>query len=69
MTEITEKSSYEEIIARINEIVKLLESPDASLDSSVALFEEGVNLIGRANKMLEEAEQKVRFLTEGETKQ
>jgi exodeoxyribonuclease VII small subunit len=64
MTEINDKSTYEEIITRINEIVKQLESPDSSLDASVALFEEGVKLIGRANKMLEEAEQKVRFLTE-----
>ena len=66
MVEITENSTYEEIIERINEIVKLLESPEASLDGSVALFEEGVKLIGRANKMLEEAEQKVRFLTESD---
>ncbi len=66
MTEINDKSTYEEIITRINEIVKQLESPDSSLDASVALFEEGVKLIGRANKMLEEAEQKVRFLTESE---
>ena len=66
MTEINENSTYEEIIGRINEIVKLLESPDASLDSSVSLFEEGVKLIGRANRMLEEAEQKVRFLTESD---
>ena len=66
MTEITDKSTYEEIIARINEIVKLLESPESTLDSSVALFEEGVKLIGRANKMLEEAEQKVKFLTESD---
>lgn len=66
MTEITDKSTYEEIITRINEIVKLLESPDSTLDSSVALFEEGVKLIGRANKMLEEAEQKVKFLTESD---
>ena len=66
MTEITDKSTYEEIIARINEIVKQLESPDSSLDASVSLFEEGVKLIGRANKMLEEAEQKVKFLTESE---
>ena len=66
MTEINDKSTYEEIINRINEIVKQLESPDSSLDASVALFEEGVKLIGRANKMLEEAEQKVKFLTESE---
>ncbi|MBQ3870916.1 MAG: exodeoxyribonuclease VII small subunit [Clostridia bacterium] len=67
MTEINDNSTYEELIARINEIVKQLENPESSLDASVALFEEGVKLIRRANKMLEEAEQKVKFLTESET--
>ncbi len=67
MTEINDNSTYEELIARINEIVKQLENPESSLDGSVALFEEGVKLIRRANKMLEEAEQKVKFLTESET--
>ncbi|MBQ1847026.1 MAG: exodeoxyribonuclease VII small subunit [Clostridia bacterium] len=67
MTEINDNRTYEELIARINEIVKQLENPESSLDASVALFEEGVKLIRRANKMLEEAEQKVKFLTESET--
>ena len=67
MMEINDNSTYEELIARINEIVKQLENPESSLDASVALFEEGVKLIRRANKMLEEAEQKVKFLTESET--
>ena len=67
MTEINDNSTYEELIARINEIVKQLENTESSLDASVALFEEGVKLIRRANKMLEEAEQKVKFLTESET--
>ena len=60
--------SFEEMTARINEIVSLLENTDTPLDKSLSLFEEGVTLIKEANAVLDEAQKKVRMLTEEEVK-
>jgi len=53
------KVTFEQAAARIDEIVKVLEKGDASLDESLALFEEGAKLIKTAGSMLDEAEQTV----------
>lgn len=58
--------TFEESIARLEEVVKLLERGDAPLDSALALFEEGTALIKTCSKMLDEAEQKVTLLVKGE---
>ncbi len=60
--------SFEEMTARIGEIVQLLENTDTPLDESLSLFEEGVALIKKANEMLDEAQKKVKMLTEEEVK-
>ena len=60
--------SFEEMTARINEIVSLLENTDTPLDKSLSLFEEGVTLIKEASAVLDEAQKKVRMLTEEEVK-
>lgn len=57
--------SFEEAMARLEEIVKYLESGNAPLDKSLELFEEGVALVKLCNGKLDSAEQKVRFLTAG----
>ena len=57
---------FEESIKRLNEIVSILDSGNAELDRSLTLFEEGAELIKNCNKMLDEAEQKVRILKDGE---
>ena len=59
------KISFEEAMARLEEIVKYLESGNAPLDKSLELFEEGVTLVKLCNSKLDSAEQKVRFLTAG----
>ena len=51
--------TFEEAVARIDEIVASLERGDAQLDKSLALFEEGVKLIEACSAMLDTAEQKV----------
>jgi len=66
------EKSFEEAVARIDEIVTSLERGDAQLDKSLALFEEGVKLIEICGTMLDNAEQKVVALqkavgVEGET--
>jgi exodeoxyribonuclease VII small subunit len=54
-----EKLSFEQSIARIEEIVRALEKGDVPLEQSLGLFEEGTGLIKSCSKMLDEAEQKV----------
>ena len=62
----TKKKTFEEQIARLEEIVSLLERGDAQLADSLALFEEGTRLIGACSRELDEAEQKVVRLMKGE---
>ena len=54
-----EKQTFEQAVARIDEIVSSLEKGDAPLDKSLALFEEGVKLIESCGTMLDNAEQVV----------
>lgn len=53
---------FEEALNRLSEVVRILESGEASLDESIALFEEGIKLSKQCTNLLESAEQKVRFL-------
>ncbi len=62
-----EKLSFEQSVARIEEIVRALEKGDVPLEQSLTLFEEGTGLIKSCSKMLDEAEQKVVKLRKGET--
>ena len=39
--------SFESAIERLEEIVRKLESGDASLDESIKLYSEGVELVGK----------------------
>lgn len=54
--------SFEENLARLEEILQLLESGDAKLDELLKLYEEGVSLIRSCNAQLESAEQTVKML-------
>jgi len=59
------KKSFEEAMARLEEIVSRLERGDAPLDESIALFEEGTKLAAECGKKLDQAEQAVVRLTKG----
>lgn len=54
-----ETQTFEQAVAKVNEIVSSLEKGDAELDKSLALFEEGIKLIETCTAMLDNAEQKV----------
>jgi len=54
-----ETKTFEQSVARIDEIVSSLEKGDAELSKSLSLFEEGVKLIEECSVMLDSAEQKV----------
>ena len=51
--------SFEQAMDRIDEIVRALETGDAPLAESLAMFEEGAGLIRVCEKYLNDAEQKV----------
>jgi len=51
------EQTFEQGIARLDEIVMLLEKGDVQLDKSLELFEEGVKLIETCGSMLDDAEQ------------
>ena len=59
------KLDFEGSMARLEEIVSLLERGDAPLEKAMALFEEGAKLLRECTKQLDEAEQKVALLTAG----
>ena len=59
------KMTFESAMQRLDAIVRLLEQGDAPLDQSLALFEEGAQLLKLCNGMLDAAEQKVNLLQKG----
>lgn len=59
------EKTFEENIARLEEIVSALEKGDAKLADSLKLFEEGTRLAGACGKLLDEAEQQVVKLSKG----
>ncbi len=63
----TNKKSFEESVARLEEIVKELEGKEIPLDKSLKLYEEGVSLVGVCSSYLENAEKKIKVLSLGPT--
>ena len=63
---IDESMTFEAAIARLEEIVRLLESGNAPLDVSLSLYEEGVALVRLCNTRLDNAQQRVKILTVGQ---
>lgn len=57
-----ENLSFEAALARLEEIVRALESGNAPLDSSLAMFEEGVSLVRLCGDKLDRAEQRIKIL-------
>ena len=59
------KMNFEDSMARLEEIVSLLDRGEAPLEQAIALFEEGAKLLRECTRQLDEAEQKVSLLTAG----
>ena len=51
--------TFEENIARLEEIIALLEKGEAPLEQAMGLFEEGTALMKQCSQALDQAEQKV----------
>ncbi|MFO7782995.1 MAG: exodeoxyribonuclease VII small subunit [Thermodesulfobacteriota bacterium] len=56
------KATFEESMKRLEEIVQRLESGEMSLEDSLQVFEEGMQLAAFCSNKLDEAEKKVTLL-------
>jgi exodeoxyribonuclease VII small subunit len=55
--------TFEQALARLEEIVHLLEEGDLGLTEAMRRYEEGVKLLRRSYEMLEGAERKIELLS------
>ncbi|MBQ7951415.1 MAG: exodeoxyribonuclease VII small subunit [Clostridia bacterium] len=58
------KLTFEEGMKRLEEIVLSLEKGSVALENSMELFTEGTKLSARLQKILDEAEAKIKLITE-----
>lgn len=56
---------FEPALARLEQIVRELETADLTLERSLALFEEGVALARECSAILDAADRRIELLTEG----
>ena len=56
------KQDFEQSLARLEEVVRKLESANLPLDQAMKLFEEGIQLSRDCQKQLEQAEARVEIL-------
>ena len=59
------KLTFEAAMARLEQVVSLLEKGDTPLEEAMALFEEGTGLLKQCSKTLDKAEQQVAKLFPG----
>ncbi len=57
-----EELNFEELIVKLEEITNKLEKEQLSLDESVKLFEEGIELSKKCDSKLEDAEKRITVL-------
>ena len=60
----TTKKTFEQAIARLEEISSLLESENTPLSDALALYEESIKLIRFCNDTLNTAKQKITVINE-----
>jgi len=58
------KETYESMLDRLDEIVNLMDSNQLSLEESMKYYEEGIKLSNKLYKILNDAEGKIKLLTE-----
>ena len=66
MSDPTPEPSFEDIVKRLEEIARLLESGQPKLEEALRLFEEGVRLSKLGGKQLDQAEKRLEVLLEGD---
>lgn len=60
--------SYEVMMEKLNVIVSKMENEELTLDQTMKSYEEGIKLCNKLYKYLNEAEGKIKILSEGEEK-
>ena len=60
-----QNATFEQNMARLEQIVRTLERGDAPLEESLKLFEEGTGLVRACGKLLDEAELQVKKVMVG----
>jgi exodeoxyribonuclease VII small subunit len=61
-----DEPGFDQILARLREVVARLESGDLSLEQSLQIYEEGVKLARTGQTLLASAEKRVEILINGE---
>ncbi|NLN15704.1 MAG: exodeoxyribonuclease VII small subunit [Firmicutes bacterium] len=59
-----EEIGFEEACELLEEVVRLLESGETTLEESLALFEQGIKLVRFCNECLDKAEGRIRVLVD-----
>lgn len=57
-----ENNDYQTVNQRLEEVLAKLQAPDVQVDEAVKLYEEGLALVGKLEKYLEQAENKIEKL-------
>ncbi len=57
-----QKLSYEQALARLEQIIRAMESDKIPLEDSLRMYEEGVAIVRRLSAELDEAERKIKIL-------
>ena len=65
MSRIKKEINIEHSLQRLESIVSNMESGETSLEKSLTLFEEGMNLVNQCQSQLRKAEQRVENLIAG----
>lgn len=61
------KTTLEQDLDKLDELVKKMDAKDISLDESFAVYEEGMKILKGANEKLDEVEKKVKVLQQDGT--
>ena len=56
------KQSFEESMARLEQIVRAMERGDVALEESLKLFQEGTELVRGCQKLLDDAQMQVKMI-------
>ena len=57
-----QKMSYEQALARLEQIIRAMENDKIALAESLALYEEGVGIVRRLSAELDDAQRKIKIL-------
>lgn len=62
-----EEMNFEAALSELEKIVMSLENQTAPLDESISLYENGIALVKRCSKLLDDAQQKVGILSRNDS--